>query len=77
MVRRVPYSEAGLRRRPCAHCGERASRQWSLRPCAIGRVGWYPLCVECDVRLNALVMDFLRLPDRAERLAAYEAASVQ
>ncbi len=71
-ARRVPYTDAGVRRRTCAHCGEPASRQWSLRPCAIGRVGWYPLCVGCDVKLNALVMDFLLLPDRAERLAAYK-----
>jgi len=70
-LRPKPYTPLGLSRLNCAHCGDQASRQWSLRPCAVGRVGWYPLCVECDVRLNALVMDFLQLPDREERLRQY------
>lgn len=69
--RSQPYTAAGLLRRPCAHCGELASQQWSLRPCAIGRTGWYPLCVDCDVKLNAIVMEFLNVPDREARLAAY------
>ena len=70
-MRSRPYTEAGLRRRSCVHCGGRAKHQWSLRPCAIGRTGWYPLCTRCDIHLNRIVMAFLRLPDRAERLAAY------
>ena len=73
-LRPKPYTPAGLARLFCVHCGEKASRQWSLRPCAIGRVGWYPLCINCDVKLNAQVMEFLNVPDRESRLAAYTAA---
>lgn len=75
-MRRRAYSEAGLKRVPCAHCGASSVAQWSLRPCAIGTTGWYPLCADCDMELNRLVMEFLRLPDAAERLAAYVASRV-
>jgi hypothetical protein len=73
-LRPKPYTKAGLRRMPCAHCAKPAARQWSLRPCAIGRMGWYPLCINCDLALNEIVMDFLNVPDRVERLAAYRDA---
>jgi hypothetical protein len=73
-MRRRAYTGVGLRRVPCAHCGEPASEQWSLRPCAIGTTGWYPLCTDCDVELNRVVMEFLRLPDAEERLARYVAS---
>lgn len=73
-MRRRAYTEAGLKRVACVHCGAPSAAQWSLRPCAIGTTGWYPLCIACDVDLNRLVMQFLRLPDAAERLAAYVAS---
>jgi hypothetical protein len=69
--RSQPYTDTGLRQRPCAHCGKPSADQWSLRPCAIGRTGWYPLCTDCDVSLNDQVMEFLKVPDREARLAAY------
>lgn len=70
--RPVPYTSIGLARKACAHCGAPANQQWSLRPCAIGATGWYPLCDSCDIELNRVVMAFLRLPDADERLAAYQ-----
>lgn len=70
-LRKNPYTEPGLARQKCAHCGAPATEQWSLRPCAIGRTGWYPLCTEHDIELNRITMEFLRLPDAEERLAAY------
>lgn len=70
-MRRKPYTDRGLERLRCIHCSAPATQQWSLRPCAIGAVGWYPLCNACDLSLNALVLHFLRLPDADARLQEY------
>jgi hypothetical protein len=70
-VRTKPYTVAGLRRVSCVHCGAPATAQWSLRPCAIGRLGWYALCDAHDLELNTHLLAFLRVPDAGERLAAY------
>jgi hypothetical protein len=71
--RSKPYTVVGLARVKCAHCGEPASRQWSLRPCALGRTAWYPLCAAHDLTLNATVLHFLNVPDADALLAAYAA----
>ena len=70
-LRSQPYTEAGLARQKCVHCGQPATEQWSLRPCAVGRTGWYPLCLKHDIELNGIVMRFLGLPDAEERLSSY------
>jgi len=70
-LRPKPYTPAGLKRQRCVHCGAPATEQWSLRPCAVGRAGWYPLCAEHDLDLNQIVMAFLKLPDAEQRLDAY------
>jgi len=72
-MRTKPYTTAGIQRVPCSRCGGTSQRQWSLRPCAIGKTGWYGLCVACDEDLNALVMEFLNVPDREARMEAYRA----
>ena len=72
-MRSKPYTTTGLARVKCVHCGELARSQWRLRPCAIGRAGWYALCVGCDMDLNRQIMEFLRLPDVEARMAAYAA----
>lgn len=72
-MRTRPYTDAGLQRVPCVVCGEPAAHQWSLRPCAIGRTGWYALCTAHDVELNAHLLAFLRVPDAEALLAAYTA----
>jgi hypothetical protein len=66
-----PYTRRGLRRVPCRRCGEPSVHQWSLRPCALGTRRWYGLCLECDVILNSVVMQFLRVPDHEEILRRY------
>ncbi len=59
-LRRAPYSEVGIRRRPCVRCGARAEHQWNV--CALPR-SFHPLCVACDVALNRLVLEWAGHPD--------------
>ncbi len=72
-MRTKPYTAAGLRRVACVNCGAPATSQWSLRPCAIGRPGWYALCDAHDLKLNTHILEFLRVPDAAALLTAYAA----
>lgn len=59
------------RARRCAHCGEKAAETWDLRPCAIGRWRRIDLCSPCDLELNALVLEFIRLPEGPALIEAY------
>lgn len=66
--RKTPYTEIGISRVPCLRCGAPAAEQFNI--CALdGR--FVPVCVECDVLLNALVLDFLDAPKKDERLRLY------
>lgn len=57
----------------CRACGEReAETSWTLTACANKRRRVkVPLCLPCDVELNALVLRFVKLPDAEELIAAY------
>ena len=69
MSRRKPYTEIGIRRLKCFRCKERqAVHQWNI--CADDNV-YRPLCVECDVELNALVLQWAGFPDAEEKLRRY------
>lgn len=54
--RRKPYTEIGVRRLKCIRCGEQAVHQWNA--CADGNL-WRPICQECDILLNRLVLMFM------------------
>lgn len=74
-MRTRPYTDDGLRRVPCAHCGAPSAHQWHVRACAAGGpLVWRGLCTPCDLELNRLVLDFFRVPDAADLLAAYAAS---
>ena len=51
-------------------CGKPARFQWSA--CANGN-RYVPVCTECDIGINRLVLDFMRLPNADALLAAYAA----
>jgi hypothetical protein len=70
--RRKPYTAIGIRRLKCFRCGARAEFQWQV--CADGNQ-YRPLCRDCDVGLNALVLRWMRHPE-AERLTAAYIARV-
>lgn len=66
--RAKPYTEAGIRRIPCVRCGVKAEHQWQI--CATGN-RYAGICVRCDVALNAVVLQFMRVPGSAEMMRAY------
>jgi len=68
--RKQPYTEAGVRRLPCARCGRPAKHQWNA--CADGNL-WRPVCTRCDVALNRLALRFMRDPDTDAKIRNYEA----
>lgn len=53
---------------PCVRCGKLGRESFSI--CADGNVP-RPVCTVCDVALNALVLDFMHLPDAAKNIIAY------
>lgn len=72
--RREPYTEAGIRRLPCYRCGQRAQFQWSI--CADGNLQ-RPLCLDCDVALNRLVLAWAGDPEAEAKADRYEAEKRQ
>ena len=67
--RRKPYTASGIRRLRCIRCGDRpAVHQWQI--CADGN-HYRPLCIECDVRLNAMVLRFMNHPRPGPLMSAY------
>lgn len=69
--RRKPYTERGLERLTCfrAGCTNQAYSQWNI--CADGP--YRPVCRECDVELNRMVLEWAGFPDAAEKIARYRA----
>lgn len=67
-MRRKPYTQAGIRRRPCFRCGRPSHYQWQV--CADNNV-YRTICRRCDILLNKLVLRFMRDPDREQKIAQY------
>lgn len=66
--RREPYTDIGIRRVPCARCGKPSAHQWQV--CANGR-RYLGVCAACDIGLNAVALEYMRVPGADELLAAY------
>ena len=66
--RKQPYTDIGIRRLPCARCGKPARFQWQI--CSDGNL-YRPLCTQCDIALNALVLRWIGDPDADAKIAAY------
>lgn len=69
---RPQYSAEGIRRLMCsrAGCGRRSHASWGA--CADENVQ-RPLCAECDVEVNRIMLDWIGDPDADEKMAAYVA----
>lgn len=67
-MRSKPYTVIGIRRVKCSRCGERAEHQWKV--CA-DRHQWRPICLKCDIALNALVLRWMRDPEANAKIARY------
>lgn len=68
MTRLQPYAAAGIRRVPCARCGEPSQQQWQI--CADGNQ-YRGICNACDVALNDLVLRFVRDSERVTKMRKY------
>lgn len=66
--RKTPYTEAGIGRVPCVRCGSRARFQWQA--CADSRL-YRPLCEDCDIDLNRVVLEWAGDPDAKAKIARY------
>lgn len=68
--RRKPYTTDGVKRLPCFRCGRAAYHQWQV--CADGGL-FRPICVPCDVELNALVLRWMGMTEAEvkERMGRY------
>jgi hypothetical protein len=66
--RRAPYTERGISRVPCSRCSAPSRHQWQV--CANGN-RWLGICWPCDVALNRIALEFMRVPDADRLLAAY------
>lgn len=66
-MRKEPYTELGISRVPCQRCGEPSHHQWQI--CATGNL-WCGVCVECDIALNKMVIEFMGLPKKVGRVYA-------
>lgn len=69
--RRVPYTADGIKRLPCFRCGKSAATQWQV--CADKRL-FRPICIDCDVALNLLVLNWMNDPDAKAKVADYAMA---
>ena len=66
--RKKPYTDIGIKRIPCSRCGVPSSRQWQV--CANGNL-YLGVCDNCDIELNALVLEFMKVPGRKTLMKKY------
>ena len=66
----TPYACATIGRQRCVRCGESAAYQWQV--CADNN-RYRPLCRDCDIALNTMVLEWARDPDWRAKIAAYKA----
>lgn len=66
--RKRQYTEAEIATIPCIRCGAHSSQQFNI--CALSN-RYIAVCSKCDVELNAVVVNFLHLPDAIEIVEKY------
>lgn len=67
-VRTKAYTDAQLYKMKCVRCDKPAEFQWSS--CADDNV-WRPLCGQCDLELNSLVMRWYGFSDWRKKIVRY------
>jgi len=68
--RRKPYTATGIIRLNCIRCGDPATVQWQI--CS-DKNNYRPICTGCDVKLNRLVLKFMKHPHFGQLADEYEA----
>lgn len=67
-MRKKPYTEIGIRRLKCFRCQARAEFQWEI--CSDGNT-WRPICKECDIALNEMVLKWMGFKDWESKIENY------
>jgi len=67
--RKKPYTEIGIERLPCFRCGHPAYHQWQI--CADNNL-YRPLCLECDIALNKLVLEWFGFENVDKKIKTYK-----
>lgn len=67
--RATPYSARGILRVVCVRCSKPAAYQWQI--CSDDR-NYRPMCKECDVELNELVLRWMGHPQADFLIARYK-----
>lgn len=67
--RKEPFTEKGILRKKCIRCGKRARYQWQM--CSDNN-NYRPICFRCDIKLNALVLKFMKHPHANQLANEYE-----
>jgi len=69
IVRKKRYTGRGILRLKCIRCGEQAVHQWQI--CADGN-NWRPICLDCDIALNKVVLKFMDHPHCQQLILEYK-----
>jgi len=65
-----PYTVRGMKGKDCIRCGSPALHQWNI--CSDGN-NYRPICLDCDIALNRLVLEWFSHPRAKELGDEYEA----
>lgn len=73
MPRYEPYTAIGVKRVPCARCGQKPGHaSWNVCADRVGgRTQYRVLCKECDLGMNVLAMQFVFGQDCDEAIGKY------
>lgn len=73
--RKILYTEKGILRMKCSRygCNHQAKYQWRI--CADNEL-WKPICFECDIKLNGVVLKFMNDPQFSLKIKRYKARLV-
>lgn len=67
--RRKPYTKIGISRKPCPRCGKPSVHQWQA--CANNNL-YVPICLDCDIEINRMVLEFLKIPNADKMIEKYK-----
>ena len=68
-ARKEPYTAIGITRVDCVRCGQPAVHQWQV--CA-DKNRFRALCLDCDIALNRLVLQWAKDPNWKAKCDRYE-----
>ena len=68
-MRKKPYTEIGIRRLKCFRCGNQATQQWQIYS---DNNQFRPICNDCDIKLNEVVLKFMGFKDWKEKIDNYK-----